>query len=120
MTIHSLLNAHGQEVEDPEEGMYSTSNPFFSFVGPLLYRANAKASALIEAFLIFSQSIPSHNLGFVDSKAARLDLTIADRELSIVQSPTILSSNRGGGTTGAGKYSTTTLRVRLPPYKLVG
>ena len=61
-----------------------------------------KAEAL-ESFLLFSQSIPSQNLGFVDSTAVRLDLTIADRDLSILQSPTILSSNRGGGTTGAGK-----------------
>jgi hypothetical protein len=57
-----------------------------------------------EAFLLFSQSIPSQNLGFVDSKATELELTIGSRELLIHQSPTILSSNRGGGTTGAGKY----------------
>jgi hypothetical protein len=66
-----------------------------------LFPSHAEASAL-EAFLLFSQSLPSHNLGFVDSTAARLHLTVADRDLSIVQSPTILSSNRGGGTTGAG------------------
>jgi Lysine methyltransferase len=52
---------------------------------------------------LFSQSIPSQNLGFVDSKATILDLSIGDRDLTIHQSPTILSSNRGGGTTGAGR-----------------
>lgn len=69
-----LLETLGEEIDDPET----------------------------ESFLLFSQSIPSQNLGFVDSKATLLELTIGDRDLSITQSPTILSSNRGGGTTGAG------------------
>lgn len=55
-----------------------------------------------EAFLLFSQSIPSSNLGFVDSKATELELTINGQDLTITQSPTVLSSNRAGGTTGAG------------------
>lgn len=62
----------------------------------------AKYFPVVEAFLLFSQSIPSQNLGFVDSKASELEITIGDRDLIIRQSPTILSSNRGGGTTGAG------------------
>ncbi|CZT00731.1 hypothetical protein WAI453_009173 [Rhynchosporium graminicola] len=69
----SILESLGEEIDDPET----------------------------ESFLLFSQSIPSQNLGFVDSKATVLDLTIGDRDLTISQSPTILSSNRGGGTTGA-------------------
>ncbi|TVY26766.1 Diaminohydroxyphosphoribosylamino-pyrimidine deaminase [Lachnellula hyalina] len=81
MTIQSLLHALGPEIEDPEE----------------------------EAFLLFSQSIPSQNLGFVDSKASILELTIGDRDLTIHQSPTILSSNRGGGTTGAVVWKITPL-----------
>ena len=56
----------------------------------------------LEFFLLFSQSIPSQNLGFVDSKATSLELSIGGRDLTIHQSPTILSSNRDGGTTGAG------------------
>lgn len=52
---------------------------------------------------MFSQSIPSQNLGFVDPKATSLELSIGGRDLTINQSPTILSSNRGGGTTGAGR-----------------
>ncbi|KAF7872584.1 hypothetical protein EAF04_003504 [Stromatinia cepivora] len=71
--VQSFLNSLGPEVEDPEE----------------------------EAFLLFSQTIPSQNLGFVDSKATEIDLTINGRDLTIYQSPTILSSNRDGGTTGA-------------------
>jgi hypothetical protein len=74
-----------------------------------LKNENAKAEAvamIAESFLLFSQSIPSQNLGFVDSRTARLDLTVADRDLSIVQSPTLLTSYRGGGTTGAGELRT--------------
>ncbi|TEY83145.1 hypothetical protein BOTCAL_0025g00040 [Botryotinia calthae] len=71
--VQSFLDSLGPEVEDPEE----------------------------EAFLLFSQTIPSQNLGFVDSKATEIDLTINGRDLTIYQSPTILSSNRDGGTTGA-------------------
>ncbi|APA05502.1 hypothetical protein sscle_01g002720 [Sclerotinia sclerotiorum 1980 UF-70] len=71
--VQLFLNSLGPEVEDPEE----------------------------EAFLLFSQTIPSQNLGFVDSKATEIDLIINGRDLTIYQSPTILSSNRDGGTTGA-------------------
>ncbi|QSZ33772.1 hypothetical protein DSL72_005343 [Monilinia vaccinii-corymbosi] len=71
--VRLFLNSLGPEVEDPEE----------------------------EAFLLFSQTIPSQNLGFVDSKATEIDLTINGRDLTIHQSPTMLSSNRDGGTTGA-------------------
>ncbi|KAF7887178.1 uncharacterized protein EAF02_003825 [Botrytis sinoallii] len=71
--VQPFLDSLGPEVEDPEE----------------------------EAFLLFSQTIPSQNLGFVDSKATEIDFTINGRDLTIYQSPTILSSNRDGGTTGA-------------------
>jgi len=73
MSVEVLLGALEPEVEEPEE----------------------------ESFLLFSQSIPSQNLGFVDSKATVLELTIGGRDLSIHQSPKILTSNRRGGTTGA-------------------
>lgn len=62
------------------------------------------AKSSLEVFLLFSQSIPSQNLGFVDPKATVLDLTINGHDLTIHQSPTLLSSNRGGGTTGAGAF----------------
>ncbi|KAE8450506.1 hypothetical protein EG329_006236 [Mollisiaceae sp. DMI_Dod_QoI] len=81
MTIERLLEALGPGIDDPEE----------------------------EAFLLFSQSIPSQNLGFVDPKATTLELTINGRDLTIHQSPTLLSSNRGGGTTGAVVWKITPL-----------
>ena len=52
--------------------------------------------------MLFSQSIPSQNLGFIDSKATSINITIGGRDLIVHQSPTILSSTRDGGTTGAG------------------
>ncbi|KAI9877811.1 MAG: hypothetical protein M1830_002745 [Pleopsidium flavum] len=73
MGIEDLLLMLGGGVSDPEE----------------------------ESFLLFSQTLPSQDLGFVDSKAYKLELTIAGKDLLINQSPTILSSNRAAGTTGA-------------------
>lgn len=60
---------------------------------------------IAEAFLLFAQDIPSANLGFVDSRAATVDLVIGEHEYCIHQSPTLLSSSRAGGTTGAGECS---------------
>jgi len=59
----------------------------------------------VESFLLFSQALPSQNLGFVNSKVSSLELTIVGKDLVIHQSPTILSSNRAAGTTGAGKLT---------------
>ena len=73
MTLLSSLAALGEEVEDPET----------------------------ETFLLFSQSRPSHDLGFVDKTTTQLSLSICGRHLSIHQSPTLLSSKRTEGTTGA-------------------
>lgn len=58
----------------------------------------------VETFLLFSRDIPSQNLGFVDARASKLELTVAGRDYVIHQSPTVLSSNRAGGTTGAGEF----------------
>ncbi|KAI1503840.1 hypothetical protein F5X99DRAFT_77522 [Biscogniauxia marginata] len=60
-----------------------------------------------ETFLLFSQEIPSQNLGFVDSHATALDLSIAGRDYTIHQSPTIL--HRPGSTTGAVVWKITPL-----------
>ncbi|KAL4927653.1 S-adenosylmethionine-dependent methyltransferase [Aspergillus undulatus] len=79
--IIKLLSAIGEEVEDAEE----------------------------ESFVLFSQEIPSSNLGFVDSKASSIDLTIHSHEYTIHQSPTLLSSSRAGGTTGAVLWKITPL-----------
>ncbi|KAL3418276.1 hypothetical protein PVAG01_09992 [Phlyctema vagabunda] len=80
-SLAGFIESRGPEIEDTEE----------------------------ESFLLFSQSLPSQNLGFVDAKATVLDLSIAGRDLTIHQSPTILSSNRGGGTTGAVVWKITPL-----------
>ncbi|OCL13560.1 hypothetical protein AOQ84DRAFT_310376 [Glonium stellatum] len=79
--MDELLGTLGEQVADPEE----------------------------EAFLIFSQSIPSQSLGFVDAKEPLLDITVAGRDFSIHQSPTLLSSNRKEGTTGAVVWKVTPL-----------
>ncbi|KAK4121748.1 hypothetical protein N657DRAFT_682807 [Parathielavia appendiculata] len=63
-----------------------------------------------ETFELFAQDLPSQNLGFVDNKASSLELTnIAGQDFHITQSPTILSSNRAGGTTGAVVWKITPL-----------
>ncbi|KAI1658460.1 hypothetical protein F4813DRAFT_395768 [Daldinia decipiens] len=61
----------------------------------------------LETFLLYSQDIPSQNLGFVDPKATTLDLSIAGKDYVIHQSPTIL--NRPGSTTGAVVWKITPL-----------
>ncbi len=81
MALQELVLALGDEIQDPEE----------------------------ETFVLFSQSIPSHNLGFVDAKAQNLEVTISGRDLDITQSPGLLSSNRQGGTTGAVVWKITPL-----------
>ena len=73
MALQTLISALGDEINDPEE----------------------------ETFLLFSQDLPSQTLGFVDAKATSLDVTISGRDLNIIQSPGLLSSNRIEGTTGA-------------------
>lgn len=93
MSVDALLASLGEEIVDPEEGTCSKCSDIAHH-----------AKLYLEAFLLFSQSIPSQNLGFVDAKATVLDVTVGTRDLSIHQSPTILASNRGGGTTGAGPY----------------
>jgi hypothetical protein len=57
-----------------------------------------------EAFIIFSQDIPSQSLGFIDSAAATLDVSVAGHDLVIQQSRGLLTSDRKTGTTGAGMY----------------
>lgn len=69
----------------------------------------------VEAFLLFSQDIPTANLGFVDSRATSVEVTIRGNEFAIHQSPTLLSSVRAGGTTGAGKRPKICTSPRNPP-----
>lgn len=79
MALSSLLDRLGPEILDAEE----------------------------ETFLLFSQDIPSQNLGFVDPQSATLDLNVAGKDFVIHQSPTIL--NRPGSTTGAVVWKITPL-----------
>lgn len=125
MTVESLLRALGDETEDAEEGKFCISlltlhlfihtNHSCPYYSPLFLTFLPSHPHLTnihppsESFLLFSQPIPSQNLGFVDQTATSIDLTIAGRDLTIHQSPTILSSTRGGGTTGAG------MSFPLPP-----
>ncbi|OTB03340.1 hypothetical protein M426DRAFT_23903 [Hypoxylon sp. CI-4A] len=60
-----------------------------------------------KTFLLFSQEIPSQNLGFVNPHSTTLDLNIAGKDYVIHQSPTIL--NRPGSTTGAVVWKITPL-----------
>ena len=45
--------------------------------------------------------MPSQNLGFIDSTARTIEIEVAGLDITFHQSPTILSSNRSKGTTGA-------------------
>ena len=81
MPPKDLLSSFGADIDDPEE----------------------------ETFLLFSQRFPSQNLGFVDAKATSLEFTVGGRDLNIRQSPTLLLSNREGGTTGAVVWKVTPL-----------
>ncbi|KAL6711077.1 Ribosomal protein lysine methyltransferase [Coniothyrium glycines] len=71
--------------------------------------AEPVADAEEEAFLVFSQTIPSHSLGIIDSQAPTLDITVAGYDLTIHQSRGLLTSDRALGTTGAVLWSITPL-----------
>lgn len=60
-------------------------------------------------FLVFSEDIPSENLGFVDSTASSIDVAIRSREFTVTQSPGLLCSSVDGGTTGAVLWKVTPL-----------
>ncbi|KXH31957.1 hypothetical protein CSIM01_02509 [Colletotrichum simmondsii] len=81
MAVKALISTLEDEILDPEE----------------------------ETFFLFSHNIPSSNLGFIDPKAKKLSLTLAGRDFTIHQSPTVLSSTRAGGTTGAVLWKITPL-----------
>ncbi|KAF9869538.1 hypothetical protein CkaCkLH20_12931 [Colletotrichum karsti] len=81
MAVKALISTLEDEILDPEE----------------------------ETFFLFSHDMPSSNLGFIDPKATTLSLTLADRDFTIHQSPTVLSSTRAGGTTGAVLWKITPL-----------
>lgn len=81
MPLEDLLSSLGEDINDPEE----------------------------EWFLLFSQALPSHDLGFVDAIATSLEITVSGQDLNIRQSPKLLSTNRERGTTGAVVWKITPL-----------
>ncbi|KAM3509872.1 hypothetical protein MY10362_000315 [Beauveria mimosiformis] len=54
-----------------------------------------------ETFLLYSQPLPSSDLGFVDPRARTVEVRVGGVDYTIHQSPGVLSSDRAGGTTGA-------------------
>ncbi|KAF7198297.1 Ribosomal lysine N-methyltransferase 5 [Pseudocercospora fuligena] len=62
---------------------------------------------MTETFDLFSQSIPSQDLGMLDAKRNILEVSIAGRDFEIAQSPGLLQSQRDGGTTGAAVWQST-------------
>ena len=67
------------------------------------------ASANEETFLLFSQTLPTNDLGFVDNKSEGLELDIGNRTIVLKQSPGLLVSQRKTGTTGAVLWKITPL-----------
>lgn len=81
MPLKELLSSFGDDIGDPEE----------------------------ETFLLFSLAKSSQDLGIVDAKATTLDISVCGRDLKLRQSPTLLSSDREEGTTGAVLWKITPL-----------
>ncbi len=50
-----------------------------------------------ETFLLFSQTLPSHTLGFVDGKAGIVEFDIGGKTFTFKQSPGLLNSQSGSG-----------------------
>lgn len=60
---------------------------------------------LTETYALFTQTQPpARHLGFVDGRAAHLELCVDGRDLRIRQAQGLLTSDRAGGTTGAGMF----------------
>ncbi|CUS09528.1 unnamed protein product [Tuber aestivum] len=57
---------------------------------------------LPESVTLFATKPPSKDLGFLNPKSPSVEITIGSQDLTILQSPSVLSSSRDGGTTGAG------------------
>ena len=60
-------------------------------------------------FLLFSQDLPTNDLGFVASKAITIEVDVDGHTYELEQSPGILTSQRGAGTTGAVLWKVTPL-----------
>ncbi|KAJ5811249.1 hypothetical protein N7447_007480 [Penicillium robsamsonii] len=62
-----------------------------------------------ESFLLFAQDIASNNLGMLNPRAPSVEISINGNEYITHQSPSLLSSHRAGGTTGAVLWKITPL-----------
>nr|AET79186.1 hypothetical protein [Claviceps purpurea] len=62
-----------------------------------------------ETFDLYSNDVGSQNLGFVDAAAQTVEVSLAGRDVTILQSPGVLASTRAGGTTGAVLWKVTPL-----------
>ncbi|KAG6048672.1 hypothetical protein E4U17_007061 [Claviceps sp. LM77 group G4] len=62
-----------------------------------------------ETFDLYSNDVGSQNLGFVDAAAQTVEVSLAGRDITILQSPGVLASTRAGGTTGAVLWKVTPL-----------
>jgi hypothetical protein len=88
----------GDDIEAPDQGSHHIH------LSPLIPGLRLQLTeSCSETFEIFSHDFPSSNLGFVDSNAQEVEVSIAGKEYTIRQSPGLLSSNRKEGTTGSGK-----------------
>ncbi|KAK4867637.1 hypothetical protein LT330_001147 [Penicillium expansum] len=99
--IHLLAN--GEEVIDVDEG----TPPPHTNISPKYPKYSQLTR--IESFLLFAQDIPSNNLGMLNPRAPSVDISINGHEYTIHQSPSLLSSHRAGGTTGAVLWKITPL-----------
>jgi len=76
---------------------YRWKMPLSTFL-PLLHEIH---DTYEESITLFATKPPSKDLGFLDPKSLSVNITIGARDLTIQQSPSVLSSPRGGETTGA-------------------
>ncbi|KAG0636402.1 hypothetical protein HOY80DRAFT_1054623 [Tuber brumale] len=68
-----------------------------------------------ESIALFATKPPSKDLGFLDRKSPSVNITIGARDLTIQQSPSVLSSSRGE-TTGAVLWKVTPLFANYLSY----
>lgn len=98
----SLLSSHTNFSFSGVSSLTLLCHYYHSPFCPSKLQSGFLSNSPAETFSLFSQVIPSANLGFVNQHATEVEFTINGRDLVIHQSPTVLNSSRGGGTTGAG------------------
>ncbi|USP73486.1 hypothetical protein yc1106_00760 [Curvularia clavata] len=105
--MHLTAALGSDPIIDPEEATYKLAK---QWQGDIIDSpAGPCSSNHAEAFVVFSQDIPSQSLGFFDSKAATLEFNVAGHDLVIHHSKGLLTSDRKAGTTGAAIWKVTPL-----------